>query len=83
MYKVLLTREAERQLAEIDLRYRRAITRALQRLSRNPNLGAPLRHELKGLWRMRVGKYRVIYQVNQKQKTVLIWTIEHRRDVYR
>lgn len=83
MYKVLLAREAEKQLAGIDHRYKRAIVRGLQRLSTSPNLGAPLRHELKGLWRMRIGKYRVIYQVVQKQKTILVWTIEHRKDVYR
>lgn len=83
MYKVLLAREAEKQLVGIDQRYKKAIIRALQRLSNNPNLGAPLRRELKGLWRMRVGKYRVIYEVKQKSNTVLVWTIEHRRDVYR
>lgn len=83
MYKILLAREAEKQLGLIDQRYRKAIAHALQRLSHSPNLGSPLRHELKGLWRMRIGKYRVIYQVAQKQKTILVWTIEHRRDVYR
>lgn len=83
MYKILLAREVEKQLASFDPRYKRSIIHALQRLSINPSLGGPLRYELKGLWRMRVGKYRVIYQVNQKSKMVTVWTIEHRKDVYR
>lgn len=34
-------------------------------------------------WRVRVGDYRVVYQVNQKILLILVLTVGHRRDVYR
>jgi mRNA interferase RelE/StbE len=83
LYKVLLTREAEKQLISLDRRYQRAIVLALRRLGENPNIGESLRHELKGKFRLRVSKYRIIYQVDHKAKTIWILNIEHRKDVYR
>jgi mRNA interferase RelE/StbE len=34
-------------------------------------------------WRVRVGDYRIVYQVHQKILLVLVLTIGHRKDVYR
>ena len=34
-------------------------------------------------WRIRVGKYRVIYEINDKEKTITILHIGHRKDIYR
>jgi mRNA interferase RelE/StbE len=34
-------------------------------------------------WRVRVGDYRIVYQVHQKLLRVLVVTVGHRRDVYR
>lgn len=42
--------------------------------------GEPLRRTLKGYWKLRVEDYRVIYKV--EGKTIFIWKIGHRRDVY-
>jgi mRNA interferase RelE/StbE len=36
-----------------------------------------------GLWRIRIGDYRVVYQIQDEQSIVLVVTIAHRRDVYR
>jgi mRNA interferase RelE/StbE len=43
--------------------------------------GNPLRRTLKGLWRLRVGDYRVIYQI--QGQTVLIVSIPHQSTVYK
>jgi len=83
MFRVLLTREAEVQLAKLDRRYQRAVVLALQRLGENPKIGAPLTKELKGKYKLRVSRYRIIYQFDHPQKTIWILTIEHRKDVYR
>ena len=51
------------------------------KLTSEPTLyGAPLRRNLSGCYKLRVGDYRVIYQV--KRSTVLIITIQHRSVVY-
>jgi mRNA interferase RelE/StbE len=62
------------------LRIQKAIE---QRLATEPMLyGKPLRFNLSGLRRIRVGDYRVIYCLNQGTKAVVITAIDHRKDVY-
>ena len=62
----------------LQVRIRHAIER---RLATEPTYyGEPLRHRLKGYWKLRVGDYRVIYAVAGQQ--VLIITIGHRKEVY-
>jgi mRNA interferase RelE/StbE len=34
-------------------------------------------------WRIRVGDYRIIYEIDEKAKTVRIMRVRHRREVYR
>ena len=46
-------------------------------------VGKPLRAPLAGLHSARRGEFRVIYRIDDEQVTVLIVTIDHRRDVYR
>ncbi|MBI3073650.1 MAG: type II toxin-antitoxin system mRNA interferase toxin, RelE/StbE family [Deltaproteobacteria bacterium] len=36
-----------------------------------------------GVWRARVGDYRVVYRVDDRAVTILVVRIGHRRDVYR
>lgn len=53
-------------------------------LAKNPHrVGKPLRAPLEGLHSARRGAFRVLYKIDEGHVTVLIVTIEHRRDVYR
>jgi mRNA interferase RelE/StbE len=53
------------------------------KLVHNPlDFGKPLQYSLKGLRRLRVGDYRVIFQILNDEKTVLIVKIGHRKEVY-
>lgn len=57
-----------------------------QRLATRPkDYGEPLRGELKEFWRLRVGQFRVIYEINEDQVVVSIIMVGFRRDeeVYR
>jgi len=40
-----------------------------------------LSQSLGGLWKIRVGDYRIVYEIEEKKVTV--WAIRHRTDVYR
>lgn len=52
-----------------------------ERLGVDPiGFGKPLQYNLKGCRRLRVGDYRIIYQI--KEKKVIIIAIKHRKDVY-
>lgn len=83
MYRVFLSREAERQLKKLDRRYQKAAISGLLRLGKNPHWGEPLKYELKGKYRLRIGSYRIIYRLEHPTKIVNILQIEHRKDVYR
>jgi mRNA-degrading endonuclease RelE of RelBE toxin-antitoxin system len=53
-------------------------------LVENPRVvGTPLRAPFAGLFRARRGQYRVRYRIDEDQHTVVVLTIEHRRDAYR
>jgi mRNA interferase RelE/StbE len=44
--------------------------------------GKPLVGDLKGLWRYRVGDYRIVARIEEDRFVVLVLTVGHRREVY-
>jgi mRNA interferase RelE/StbE len=48
----------------------------------NPHAGVPLVGPLKGLWRARVGKYRIIYEIDEEEKVVVFHDVDLRKRVY-
>jgi mRNA interferase RelE/StbE len=46
-------------------------------------VGHPLQRELAGLWAARRGPYRVVYEIDDDQETVIVVRIDHRSDIYR
>ena len=61
---------------------KRRIDAAIKKLETNPYVGKTLRGELMGKRSLRVGDYRVIYMIDEPQKTVILFTVEHRKAVY-
>ena len=76
---------AERQLARLPERIAAAVVEfLLGPLTDNPRqVGHQLQRELAGLWSARRGAYRVIYEIDDEDRTVSVLRIEHRSDVYR
>ena len=53
-------------------------------LLENPQrIGVELRNELEGLWSARRGTYRVLYRIDDVNKTIEVVRVSHRRDAYR
>jgi mRNA interferase RelE/StbE len=46
-------------------------------------LGSALGGELGGLWRWRIGDYRVVARIEDERITILVVRVAHRREVYR
>jgi mRNA interferase RelE/StbE len=46
-------------------------------------LGKPLRGDLKGLWRYRVGDFRIVARIEDDTFQIMVIEVAHRRDVYR
>jgi len=70
-------------LVELPANIRARIVRAIEsRLTTKPTrYGVRLRQSLGGLWKIRGGDYRIVYEIGEKRVTV--WAIRHRQDVYR
>lgn len=63
--------------------HQKRVIERIEDLSKNPFLGKPLKGELKGLWSLRIGEYRVIYTIDKSNKEVRIYVIGHRKKVYK
>ena len=62
----------------------RVIASVKDRLVRDPAvLGKPLKGILKGLFRYRVGPYRVIYAIDYAERRVIVLHVKHRKEAYR
>ena len=83
MAHVVLARRARRELLDLDWPLIDAIDEALGVLERDPRAGHPLRGRLRGLWSLRVGAYRIIYQLTDADQTVRVAAIRHRSIAYR
>ena len=85
VWKIEITGEAEKELARIDKPAAKRIIKYLrERVSVDPRAsGKSLRGDLSGLWRYRIGDYRVICELYDEKVSVLVVRIGHRKDVYR
>ncbi len=82
-YKIEYLEEVFEQLAKIPKNLRNTIIHAInERLTENPLRFKPLSYNWGGFFRMRVGNYRVIYQVQKKDVIVLIVKIDTRGNIY-
>ena len=79
--------EAEDDLEKLDREIQRRIIRYLRDRIATENdprrFGAPLRRELSGLWKYRVGDYRIICRIEAKKLVVYVIRIGHRREIYK
>ena len=83
-YKIFIDPSAERDLGKIDIRRQGRIIKAIDQLARTPR--PPGVKKLTGSdssYRIRVGDYRILYQIKDRELTILVIRIAHRRDAYR
>lgn len=82
-YSVKIKRSAAEELSRIAKPERGRLIDAIDRLAENALQGAVLKGDLRGLRRIRVGDYRVLYEVRDQELVVLVVRVRHRREVYR
>ena len=87
IWRIEITRTAEKQITKLDRQAQEYILRFLRnrvKIAENPRQwGKPLHGEKGGLWRYRVGDYRLICDIQDERITVLVLRVGHRKDVYR
>ena len=76
---------AERQLRKLDRPIQRRILDWLDdriEACKNPrHFGEPLKGDLAGLWRYRVGDYRILCEIREQEVVVLVLSVGHRRQI--
>jgi mRNA interferase RelE/StbE len=85
-YAIKLSRQAERSLGKLarsQPAMARHVAHAIDHLAEEPHAGIPLRGDLKGCYKYRVGTYRIIYQIVHHVLQVIILDVGHRKEIYR
>ena len=85
MWKVEYKKSVKKDLIIISKDIQYIIKRTIEeKLMTDPvKFGLPLRRNLKGLIKLRVGDYRVIYSIEEQTITVYVIKIGHRKEVYK
>jgi len=86
LHKVLLTNSASRFYERAEQSLQQRLDRCFEQLQANPHTHPNIKRlkgTLSGRYRYRVGDYRVVYQVEEEDRSVIVLLIEHRSEVYR
>ena len=84
-YKAIWHEETLQDLKKLNqTTAKKIISKVKNHLIKDPlKLGTPLKGTLKGLYRYRIGGYRVIYVIDQAEKKIIILKVNHRRKIYK
>ena len=85
MYRLRILGPASHELERLDKPIGRRIVARMNWLAANVNLIKPivLTGEFVGLFKLRVGDYRVLYEILREERVIVIHIIGHRREIYR
>ena len=85
MYSIRLLRDANQDLTRLDKPVAKRIVRKLRWLADNLNdlSPEPLKGGFSGLYKLRQGDYRIIYEILRSEEIIVVHLIGHRREVYK
>ena len=85
-WRVEFEADADRELQRLGAAAEKRIARFVRARLATPadprRFGQPLRGDLHGYWRYRVGDYRIVARIEEQRFLVLIVRVGHRKDVY-
>ena len=82
-YSLFIERRAQRSLSRIDAANCDRISDAIRRLVNDPRPHGVKKLSGRNAWRIRVGNYRVLYEIHDERLLILVVDIGHRREIYR
>ena len=82
MYKLILENKPEIFFRKLERKEQERLIKKFNELEINPELGKPLIGKLTGLWSLRIGNCRAIYQIKHNELIILIIKLGHRKNVY-
>lgn len=82
-YALFIERRAQHSLSRIAAEDRERIAGAIRRLAEAPRPPGVKKLSGRNAWRIRVGDYRVLYEIQDERLLILVVDIGHRREIYR
>jgi mRNA interferase RelE/StbE len=79
-YRLVIPNHFRRDLRQLDVQTHRRVLKILETLRDNPHQGTKLTKMVIGQWRIRVGDWRIRYDI--ENDAVLLYRVRHRRDIY-
>jgi mRNA interferase RelE/StbE len=83
MYSLHILRRAVKDIANLPKGYAKLVSEHIDRLGRDPRPSDA--KKLKGTtdYSLRVGVYRILYEIDDNARIVTVYRVKHRREVYR
>lgn len=82
-YKVEYAAGVAKDLRSLPKELReRALNIVEEILAKDPRAGKPLKGPYRGLWKYRIGDYRIIYTIEKSRLVIFVLRIRNRKDVY-
>lgn len=83
-YPVVFARSARKELQNLDPQVARRILKQIEALVANPRPSGVVKLEgATDLWRIRIGEWRVVYRISDRDRVVDVIAVRHRSDAYR
>jgi len=82
-YTIRLEEKPRKELAKFDENSRLRIARAINLLASNPHPPKAKRVVGFNYWRIRIGDYRIIYEILNDELVIVVVRLGHRRNVYK
>jgi mRNA interferase RelE/StbE len=82
-YIVIVPKSVQKQIDRLPKYISDKILKEITKLEINPHPVGCKKLEGREAWRIRIGNYRVIYEINDKGKIVTLFRVRHRSNIYR
>lgn len=82
-FEVLLQPRARKEFLSLPPQSGKKITAAIAVLAENPRSHQSIKLSGTEGYRLRVGDYRILYEIDDSARTITVYRIKHRREVYR
>ena len=82
-YRIIIKPAAQRDLDSLPVREVKRVAERIEVLADNPRPFGVQKLSGEESYRIRSGNYRILFEINDKGKLLLVYRIKHRKDVYR
>ena len=82
LYNSVFTRGFTKEFDKLPKTIREQVVKGLEKTVEDPYAGTRLQGKLEGLWRLRVDKYRAIYTIDEKERSIVFLDVGLRKSIY-